>query len=361
MKDTDKTKEQLIAELLDVRNRNEELELFRAEKSTSERSLREDKERFQRMADNIQDGLAIVEKHKTVYVNDRLCEITGYSREELLHMNSMEILTPESREMLGYLYQKYKEGKEMPRETEYEIIRKDGTRRIIRNQHFLSRDGDTVFGYYDILSDITEKKAAEKALQESREQLEALNQLLEKRVEARTAALVAANENLKIEIHERRQAEEKLKARENELSIKTSSLEELNAALKVLLKKKKEDEAEVEHKILSNVNELVVPYLEKAVSHSQDQQQGEYLKIALSNLNDIVSPFAQTLSSSYFNLTPQEIRIANLIKEGKTTKDLADLLHLSIKTIDKHRENIRKKLKIANKKTNLRTFLLALQ
>ena len=80
-----------------------------------------------------------------------------------------------------------------------------------------------------------------------------------------------------------------------------------------------------------------------------------------SNLKDIISPFARSLTGKYIGLTPTEIQVANMIKQGKTTKDIAELNNLSARTIEFHRDNIRSKLGIKNKKINLRTYLLSLQ
>jgi DNA-binding NarL/FixJ family response regulator len=148
--------------------------------------------------------------------------------------------------------------------------------------------------------------------------------------------------------------------REVELQIKTKSLEEVNTALRVLLQRREEDKAELEEKMLSNIKQLVLPYVEKLKKDGLDPKQNAYLNIVESNLNDIISPFSSKLSSKYLNLTPTEIQVANLIKYGNTTKEIAEMLNLSGKTIETHRKNIRKKLGIKNKKANLRTHLISL-
>jgi PAS domain S-box-containing protein len=151
-----------------------------------------------------------------------------------------------------------------------------------------------------------------------------------------------------------------LKQREKELEIKTSNLEEMNSALKVLLQRREDDRKELEEKVLSNVKELVSRYLEKLRGTGLDKKQNGYVDILESNLNSIVSPFSRALSHQYLNLTPVEIEIADLVRQGKSTKEMADLLNVSTRTIEFHRQNIRRKLGINQKKTNLRSRLLTL-
>ena len=122
-----------------------------------------------------------------------------------------------------------------------------------------------------------------------------------------------------------------------------------------------EDKQVLEEKVLFNIRQLIEPCLEKLKKSRLTDRQITLLGILESNLNDIVSPFARSLSGSFMKLTPTEIQVANLVRQGKSTKEIADLLNLSRKTIEFHRENIRAKIGIKNKKINLRTYLLSSQ
>jgi DNA-binding CsgD family transcriptional regulator len=131
--------------------------------------------------------------------------------------------------------------------------------------------------------------------------------------------------------------------------------------MKILLKKREEDKNELEEKILLNIRELVVNYIEKLKYSGLNSKQKTYVDIIDSNLDDIVSPFLQRLSRHYGDLTPTEVRIAKLIKQGKTSKEIAELFNLSPRTIEFHRDNIRGKMGLKNRKTNLRTHLLSIK
>ncbi|MFZ3138414.1 MAG: PAS domain S-box protein [Thermodesulfovibrionales bacterium] len=161
------------------------------------------------------------------------------------------------------------------------------------------------------------------------------------------------------DITERKKAEEVIKERDKELEIKTQNLEETNIALNVLLKKRDEDKTELEEKVLLNIKELVVPYLEKLKISALDNRQKNYVNILESNLNQVILPFSHRLSSKFLNFTPTEIRVANLLRQGKTNKEIGELLYSSPRTIAFHREKIRKKLGLKNKKINLKSYLLS--
>ena len=147
---------------------------------------------------------------------------------------------------------------------------------------------------------------------------------------------------------------------ERELNVKSLNLEEINTALKVVLKQIESEKKGSEEKILSNVRELVFPYVEKMKKTRLDSQQKAHLSVIETNLENIIAPFLSNLSLRNAQLTATEIRIANLIKDGRTTKEIADLLNVSTTTVDFHRNHIREKLGLTNKKVSLRDHLLSL-
>jgi DNA-binding CsgD family transcriptional regulator len=181
-------------------------------------------------------------------------------------------------------------------------------------------------------NDITERIRFERALQKAHDDLE-------KQVAARTRELKNSN---------------------NELQMKTISLSETNTALKVLLKQRETDKIELEEKVFLNFKELILPYLEKLKNKKLGSKEKAYIDIIESNLNDIVSPFVRNFSARMFRLSPTEIQVLNLVKQGKTTKEIAKTLNLGTSTIDFHRHNIRKKIGIKNKKINLSSYLSSL-
>jgi DNA-binding CsgD family transcriptional regulator/PAS domain-containing protein len=180
-----------------------------------------------------------------------------------------------------------------------------------------------------LLINITRNIEQEIALKQAKEAAEAANNELEHRVADRTA----------------------------QLDRKTERLMETNVALKILLKQRKEDKKELEEKVMFNVEKLIHPYLEKLKMRYTDDSQIAFLEIIQSNLDEITSSFAHKYKSYLSKLTPAQIQIANLIKQGQTTKEIASLLDLSPATIACHRQEIRKRLSLSNTKINLQAAL----
>jgi len=162
------------------------------------------------------------------------------------------------------------------------------------------------------------------------------------------------------DVTKKNQLVKSLKDREAELNIKTQNLKEVNTALKSLLKKRDTDRMELEEKVLFNVKEMISPYINKLRESELNEKQGIYLTILESNVKDIISPFSPKLTSRHFKFTKSELQIAKLVRMGITSKEIAELMGLSRRTIESHRDRIRKKIGLDSRRRNLRTFLMSI-
>ena len=131
--------------------------------------------------------------------------------------------------------------------------------------------------------------------------------------------------------------------------------------LDYLLKKREKDKKNFEDNISVNMKKMVLPYIKKLETSTNKESQKFYVDEIKKNFADIANPFINKLSSKYSSLTPKEIQIALLIKEGRTTKEISLLLNVARGTIEFHRNSLRKKLGLTNTSTNLRSYLLSIK
>lgn len=164
-----------------------------------------------------------------------------------------------------------------------------------------------------------------------------------------------------LDVTEKRKAYEKLKKREKDLSYHAEKLNEMNAALNVLIEKRDQDKTELEKTILQNINELLLPEIEALKSTSMTKKQIELVDTIELTLKDISSNFLSKLPMDNLRLSPSELNVANYIKQGKSSKEIASFLHVSTKTVKNHRVAIRKKLGITGKRMNLYQYLSSMQ
>jgi PAS domain S-box-containing protein len=312
MKDEDKTKKQLLSEFAGLRQQVSKLETLAAKQKETYKALCESEELHRITLGSISDAVFLADDGGTLtFVCPNVDVIFGYSFDEVQRFGNITKLLGKELFRIDYL-RVVGEIKNIERDIMDKFRQ---VHSLLINAKSVSIKGGTVLY---TCRDITERKSAEAALQKAHNELE-----------------------------------EKIKER-------TVSLEEANTALRVLLHRSGEDKKELGEKVLINVNDLINPYIEKLGNSDLDHDQRVCLQILKSNLQNIISPFSLRLSSRYNKLTPGEIRVANLVKDGKSTKEIAAFMNLSKRTIDSYRKSIRKKLGIQNEKTNLITYLLSL-
>ena len=154
--------------------------------------------------------------------------------------------------------------------------------------------------------------------------------------------------------------EEALRRSRKTLNDQAQSLEETNIALKVLLNQRDQDRQALERKVLSNVKGLVLPYLEKLKHARLRPRDRTLVQIVDTHLQDIISPLLQNIANADIILTPQEMQIAALIKDGQSSKEIAQVLNISEATVNFHRKNLRIKFGLQNRRVNLRSYLLTM-
>lgn len=285
------------------------------ERRRAEEAMRQSEQKYRELFENASDIIFILDLDgRILSCNASVSRTYGYEREQLLGRNLEALLDRDYLPVVRELIRKKRDGLQVTNPLEFLTYTKDGKAVWLEVNAQIVKENGRQVSIHGIARNITERKMMEEAL----------------------------------------------KKRERELEEQSRNLEDANTALKVLLKRREEDKAELEEKVTFNMRALILPYIENLKITHLDSHQSNQLKILERNTNEIVSPFLRTLSSKYPNLTPMEIKVINFIKEGRTTKEMAVLLHASARTVEVHRDNIRKKIGLKNRKANLRSHLLSL-
>jgi PAS domain S-box-containing protein len=284
------------------------------DRKRAEEALRESEKKYRNLLETTSQGYWMINPElKNIEVNPSICKMLGYRPDEMLGKTPFDFVDDENRKI--FVKQTSKIPTTPHRSYGITLKKKNGQDvNTFINATTIRDESDEVECAFALITDITDMK----------------------------------------------QTEQRLKQREKELEIKNIRLEEMNAALKILLEKRDEDKKELEEKVMTNIKELVLPYVTKLKNTKLNDRQEIFADIIQSNIEEIVSPFAHKLSHKYLNFTPTEIKVAFLVKQGLRTKEIAKMLGSSPETITRHRKSMRKKLKLTDKKSNLRTHLLSL-
>ena len=282
-------------------------------------------------------------QQRFLMVNDFMCRQSGYTQEELLRSNPLDTLAPHSRMVFIERLAAMAAGEPVSSNVEIEYVPKKGENVWARlHIHHIYEEG-RITSAYVVAHDITEQKKTQERRANQQQELERL-------VGERTGELAETNKQLRKEIEQRSAATEKLRAY-------SKRLEEMNTAMRVLLDKRSEDRQRSEELIRMSLKELLDPYLERLENSELRSHQRQLVDVIRTNLEEVIGSSTSEFSSKFYMFSPNELQVVNLIRTGKTTKEIAQLLNLSIRTIEAYRNSIRKKLNLKNKKINLRTYL----
>lgn len=279
--------------------------------------------------------------------NPRMTTITGYTMKQINRIGWYQAMypDPELQKQARQRMEGMRSGEDLHNER-WTVTRADGKQRILGISTSVWNRSDDHVNVIAIMQDISDREEINK-LKRTQQTLNRTLNKLEKEIEQRTRVenkLIEANKTL----------EEKIKKR-------TAVLEETNAALKVILNQREQDKKELAESITTNLNELVYPYFRQLNQTKISTKQKKIVEILQANLAQVMGPFVSKLTFWQYNLTHTEIRVADLIRNGLSNKEIAESLGVSINTILTHRHHIRNKLELKNKKINLRSFLKSLQ
>ncbi len=307
-----------LLQMLALKNQQLEEEITR--RQIVETQLSESEKRFRLALDAASNG--VWDRNLLtgeVYFGEKwLCSLGYEDDNQISDEQAFEnLLHPDDRERVRALRNAHIQGETPRYEAEYRIRDKAGDWRwmLSRGQVAMRDEQGRALRLIGTFTDITRMKEIEAELKQAQVELE-------QRVQARTIELTDSN-----------------------------------IALTVLLKKREEDRATLNEQVLSSTTHLVEPFLDRLKESRLTEEQQGLVGILRTNIKELTSPFASNFSTKMVRLTPVELQIANMVKLGKRSKEIAEIMRLSPGTVNVHRKNIRKKLDISHQKTNLQTML----
>lgn len=272
------------------------------------------------LLDMIPDAISILDReYRILRINKAMADRLGTTQENAIGRTCYEIVhgaapSPEFCPFTKML----KDG----REHSAEVFEPNLGGHFIVSVSPLYNVARQVIGAIHVARDITSQKKAEQALLE-------VNIGLERCVAERTA----------------------------ELTEKAKELEVVNAALRVLIELREQDRKEIQESVIHNIKATVWPYLKRMRNCGPTTEQRDCISLIENSFVNIVTPFSRSLTDRSLGISHAQIRVAELVKAGMTNKEIADSLHISEGTVRSHRQELRKKLGLTNRKANLRIYL----
>ena len=165
----------MIVRATAVKDRNKDIKYWLSlmedisERKKAEQTIRESEEKYRNILDGIEEGYFEVDcRGNPTFFNEAMSKILGYSADELLVKKFRDYTSPKTAQKLTQIFSKIYETGRPARVLNYEVVTKDGTKKILYLSASLMRDADRKpIGFRGIVQDVTDQLVAEK----QREQL----------------------------------------------------------------------------------------------------------------------------------------------------------------------------------------------
>jgi PAS domain S-box-containing protein len=296
-----------------LQKRNKQLMKEIRKRRQIEKKLKTSETKFRNLIQTAPDGIYILDlKGRIISRNKAAIRLGGFKDEEVIGKKFHE--TPsfplENVNKYKKIFKDFLTGKIKP-PIELDFQTESGEQKTAEAHFSLIQEKGKTLGIQAILRDITGKKKTEKELKEGEKKLKEQNILLE----------------------------------------------EKNIALREVMGQLKEEKDRFKKQILLNLDKLIFPIIERIKLRCKKKEDHQFILLLEDNLKNLISPFGQEVSKKASSLTPKEIEICNMIAGGMSSKEIGRMLAVSFRTIETHRNNIRKKLGIQNEKVNLNSYL----
>jgi PAS domain S-box-containing protein len=282
------------------------------EQVRTEKALQKSEEKYRTILENIEEGCYEVDlAGNFTFLNDSICKMLGYRRDELLGMNNREYTDEKTAKKIYKISSRvHKTGK--PKNiVSFEIMRKNGDRRNVAASVSLMKDSKgNATGFRGMLRDVTEHKRAE-------------------------AAIIK---------------------RETELAKLNKQLIETNRALSVLAKNLDITQKESEKRVVHRIRSYIIPIIEKLRQDKNIERYRADFDLLTSYIRDLTSELANDIKIA-LALSTTELRVASLIRNGMSNQEIAKHLYITLSTVKTHRRNIRRKLDLHNSGINLKSYM----
>lgn len=317
-----------------------------SERIQAQEALVESERRFRTVVDESPIGIAIYNEHcLPLHANQKFMALFGIrSLSDIGHislLDDVKISAEEKKKLLVSKTTHFEKVFDFDALGKRKVFQSSRTGRCcieVQISPFGTVEGHTPGGFLLHAQDITERKTNEEKLRAARDSLEM-------EVRLRTASLQEANAALEVLIDEGKK--------------RASALRETNTALKILLDERRAEKKSFKAEMLFNIRELALPLIEQLTTSNLSANQRHIVGALKSTLDNIMTPLVKASALENLPLTRSELHVANLIKQGMSTREIAQLFNASPRTIERHRDNLRKKLGLTNKKQNLRSYLLS--
>ena len=285
-------------------------------RTQAEVALRHSEQKYRELYQNLRDGIVAVDLNGRVLECNRVVEsMLGYTQDELRQTDCRSLTPSKWHELEDRIVREQLRVRGYSDVYEKEFIRKDGVLVPVElTMYHMKNDHGEPIGVWAIIRDITVRKRTEEELRRSHQQL------------------TDEQENLRRK----------------------------NAALEEILSQVGSERRELSRSIRANIDRVTEPLMGSLLESAENESDRHYLLRLKRSLEEITSPFVSNMERHHSRLSPREIEIANLIRSGYKTREIASILNLSVHTVLTQRKQIRRKLGITSEKVNLISFLKSL-